>query len=206
MQAGYAGQWEVVGLYLEPPLKVLALATGGGHEPSLSSEKPPIQASQQGQADGCVPTQQMLALCVVLDHLEQKIVARSSYKDRVRGWLGFLRQIDVEVSNERSVHLLLSFGPVAKAPEVKQWFRKHRRFHAYPSAPGLKWLAQVEHWLGNEFPVGPALGSLAGMHELTQAAVSCLGESLLSPQRFVWCVERTARNRRPAEARNGSLL
>lgn len=185
--------WDVVGLYLVPPIEALAM---------YSAENDHAEASNRSRSDsdhGAAPGRPVrlddyrdrtLALCAVLNYLGGKISAQSGCHNHVEDWLRFLRRIDAEVPPGLAVHLIVSNGPTRKVPEVKIWLRRHPRFWVHFPTSGSTWLSEVERFFREQNRITTPPGSLDGLSELGHGICHFLADHNLRPQHYIWRAER----------------
>lgn len=140
---------DIVGLYLDPPVKAMVLCV---------DEKSQIQALDRTQpvlplAPG-VPERRThdymrhgtTALFAALDIATGKVIGRLHRRHRSSEFLKFLRTIDQNVPAELDVHLIMNNYGTHKTPAAKRWFVRHPRFHVHFTPTSASWLNQIERW------------------------------------------------------------
>ena len=181
--------WDVIGLYLDPPEKALVLCC---------DEKSQCQALERTQPGlplgvGHIRTRThdyerhgTITLFAALNYLEGKIISRTAQKHTHVEWLRFLKQIDRETPRELSVHLILDNYCTHKEATVKEWLRKHPRFHMHFTPTGSSWLNLVERFFADITADVVRDGSFTSVQELVGQIEAYLAERNLAPKPYKW--------------------
>ena len=142
---------DIVGLYLDPPLKAMVLCV---------DEKSQIQALDRTQpvlplAPG-IPERRThdymrhgtTTLFAALDIATGKVIGETHRRHRSKEFLQFLRTIEANVPRALDVHLVMDNYGTHKTPAVRAWLVRHPRFHAHFTPTSASWLNQIERWFG----------------------------------------------------------
>lgn len=134
---------DIVGLYLDPPLKAMVLCV---------DEKSQIQALDRTQpilplAPG-IPERRThdymrhgtTTLFAALDIATGEVIGELHRRHRSNEFLQFLRTIDANVPSELDVHLIMDNYGTHKTPTIKAWFARHPRFHVHFTPTSASWL------------------------------------------------------------------
>jgi transposase len=140
---------DIVGLYLDPPVKAMVLCV---------DEKSQIQALDRTQpilpmAPG-IPERRThdymrhgtTSLFAALDIATGRVIGQLHRRHRSKEFLQFLRTIDESVPQSLEVHLVMDNYGTHKTPAVRGWFARHPRFHVHFTPTSASWLNQVERW------------------------------------------------------------
>ncbi|NUX58480.1 IS630 family transposase [Paraburkholderia youngii] len=140
---------DIVGLYLDPPLKAMVLCV---------DEKSQIQAQDRTQpilplASG-IPEHRThdymrhgtTTLFAALDIATGEVIGELHRRHRSSEFLQFLRTIDTSVPAGMDVHLVMDNYGTHKTASIKNWFARHPRFHVHFTPTSASWLNQVERW------------------------------------------------------------
>jgi transposase len=140
---------DIVGLYLDPPVKAMVLCV---------DEKSQIQALDRTQpilpmAPG-IPERRThdymrhgtTSLFAALDIATGRVIGQLHRRHRSKEFLQFLRTIDQSVPQSLAVHLVMDNYGTHKTPAVRGWFARHPRFHVHFTPTSASWLNQVERW------------------------------------------------------------
>ena len=133
---------DIVGLYLDPPLKAMVLCV---------DEKSQIQALDRTQpilplAPG-IPERRThdyarhgtTTLFAALDIATGEVIGELHRRHRSTEFLQFLRTIEANVPNEMDVHLVMDNYGTHKTPSIKSWFARHPRFHVHFTPTSASW-------------------------------------------------------------------
>ena len=180
---------DIVGLYLNPPLKAMVLCV---------DEKSQIQALDRTQpilplAPG-VPTRRThdysrhgtTSLFAALDIATGKVIDRLFRRHRAKEFLKFLRTVDGRVPGDFDIHLVMDNYGTHKTPDVRAWFARHPRFHVHFTPTSASWLNQVERW----FALLTQKQIKRGSHRSTRALETAIREFVDAnnddPKPFCW--------------------
>jgi transposase len=180
---------DIVGLYLNPPLKALVLCV---------DEKSQIQALDRTQPllplSFGVPARRThdyerhgtTTLFAALDIATGKVIGELHRRHRAKEFLQFLRTIEANVPPELDVHLVLDNYGTHKTPTIKSWFARHPRFHTHFTPTSASWLNQVERWFALLTQRQIKRGSHRSTLALEDAIRRYLDAHNASPKPFVW--------------------
>ena len=140
---------DVVGLYLNPPDAAVVLCV---------DEKTQVQA-----LDRTAPVLPMLPgtparrtytyvrngtsdLYAALDVASGKVITQMTDQHRAVEFRSFLNLINRNVPDDLAVHVICDNASTHKAPEIKRWLKRNRRFTMHYTPTYSSWLNQVERW------------------------------------------------------------
>ena len=180
---------DIVGLYLDPPVKAMVLCV---------DEKSQIQALDRTQpvlplAPG-VPERRThdylrhgtTTLFAALDIATGEVIGRLHRRHRSQEFLKFLKTIDQRVPADLDVHLVMDNYGTHKTQAVKNWFVRHPRFHVHFTPTSASWLNQVERWFATLTQKQIRRGTHRSTHQLEQAIRDYLATNNADPKPFVW--------------------
>ena len=61
----------------------------------------------------------------------------------------FLNLIDRSVPDGLDIHVICDNASTHKAPEIRRWLKRHRRFHLHYTPTYSSWINQVERWFAD---------------------------------------------------------
>jgi len=135
--------WDIVGLYLNPPDKVAALCV---------DEKVPIKTSEpnglgyvEGVTHNHVPVG-TTTLPAALNLVAGTMIAPCPRCQRHEEYLRFLQQLEANIPNELTVHLIVEKYATHKHPQIQCWLAAHRSYHLHFMSSYSLWLNQIEMW------------------------------------------------------------
>ncbi len=98
-----------------------------------------------------------------------EVLARCEKRHRHQEYLRFLRLIDKTAPKQLQVHLILDNYATHKHHKVKEWFKKHPRFHLHYITTSSSWLNRVERFFGKMTTERIRRGTFKSVFELTEA-------------------------------------
>lgn len=180
---------DIVGLYLDPPLKAMVLCV---------DEKSQIQALDRTQpilplAPG-IPERRThdymrhgtTTLFAALDIATGEVIGELHRRHRSSEFLKFLRTIQANVPAELDVHLVMDNYGTHKTSSIKAWFTRHPRFHVHFTPTSASWLNQVERWFATLTEKYIRRGTHRSTRQLEQAIKQYLTIHNADPKPFVW--------------------
>ncbi len=169
----------IVGLYLNPPDKLLAFALE--RLPArLIRKKPALPALLNENLP--VSTASVLE---ALQDLESRVVGDSRWRPRQQAFLGFLRRLEREVPAEAPIHLVVDREGTHAQDCAQAWFKHRPRLHLHPAPAGSTWLDWVAWWLRELTRKQADREGLPGTAAVEQAVRSYLADNPPQPQPFV---------------------
>lgn len=129
---------DIVGLYLSPPEHALVLCCDEKSQiQALDRTQPglPLKKGRAATMTHGYKRQGTTTLFAALNTLDGSIISRCEQRHRHEEWLKFLRQIDRETPQDKSVHLICDNYATHKHPQVKGMAREtsalHGAFHSH---------------------------------------------------------------------------
>ena len=181
--------WDVIGLYLNPPVQALILCC---------DEKSQCQALERTQpglplGQGHIQTKThdyyrhgTITLFAALNYLNGKVLAQSAPRHRHQEWLKFLMKIEETAPKGVEIHLILDNYATHKHPKVKAWLAKRPRFHLHFTPTSASWMNLVERFFRDLSQEVVLPGSFQSVEELSEAIRKFLEERNLQPTRYEW--------------------
>jgi transposase len=207
---------DVVGLYLNPPEKVLVLCVDEKSQiQALDRTQPglPMKKGRCGTMTHDYKRNGTTTLFAAMSVLDGKVVGQCQPRHRHQEFLKFLRLLDREFPGKRELHLIMDNYGTHKTPEVQAWLKKHRRFVPHFIPTSSSWLNLVERWFGALTQKALRRGIFLSVSDLQEAIQSFLAAWNANPKPFVWTakleeiLEKLARARTKLESiQSGSTL
>ncbi|MDQ6639517.1 MAG: IS630 family transposase [Pseudomonadota bacterium] len=180
---------DIVGLYLDPPLKAMVLCV---------DEKSQIQALDRTQpllplAPG-IPERRThdyarhgtTTLFAALDIATGEVIGELHRRHRSSEFLQFLRTIEANVPPQMNIHLVMDNYGTHKTPTIRAWFARNPRFHVHFTPTSASWLNQVERWFATLTQNYIRRGTHRSTRQLEQAIRTYLDIHNSDPMPFVW--------------------
>lgn len=177
------------GLYLNPPAKAWVLCGDEKSQIQARDRTPPGLPMNKGRCGtfthdykrhGTTP------LFAALHVLEGTVMGECMARHRHQEFLKFLRKIDRETASGLDLHLIIDHYATPTHPRVKNWLRKHRRFHLHPTPTRSSWLNRIARWFRERSQKRLRRGLLHSVEERIQALQGYLEQNNKEPKPFVW--------------------
>lgn len=180
---------DVVGLYLNPPDKVLILCVDEKSQiQALDRTQPglPIKKGRCGTMTHDYKRNGTTTLFAALSMLDGKVIGDCMPRHRHQEFIRFLKKIDIETPPELNLHLIVDNYGTHKHPRVESWIRRHPRFHLHFIPTSSSWLNMVERWFREITDKRIRRGTFRSVPELIAAIKEYLDNHNQNPRVFVW--------------------
>ncbi len=155
----------MVGLYLNPPDKLLALVLDRQPAPGAGMKSAGLRRLKEA-----------------LTELESRVVGDSRSRPQRQAFFTFLRQIERMVPSG-PIHLVVDREGTHTQDYAQRWL-KRRRFRLHPTPEGDTWLEGVSRWLGAVS--GKRAPRERSFEAVEQAIQAYLAANPVQPQPFAW--------------------
>jgi transposase len=180
---------DIVGLYLNPPVKALVLSADEKTQIQALDRTSPILALRPG-----IPERQThdytrhgtVTLFAALNMLDGKVIGECHRRHRGKEFIAFLKTIDRETPSGLELHLILDNYAIHKSPPVKRWLKRHKRFHLHFTPTSGSWLNLIERWFGELTSKRIRRGTFKSLKALLAAIKEYLDHYNEEPRRFIW--------------------
>lgn len=180
---------DIVGLYIDPPVKALVLCVDEKSQIQALNRTQPILPLAPGIAERRTHDYMRhgtTTLFAALDIATGKVIGQLHRRHRSHEFLKFLRTIDASVPPALDVHLVLDNYGTHKTPSVRAWFARHPRFHVHFTPTSASWLNQVERWFATLTEKQIRRGTHRSTRELEEAIRYYLRVYNTDPKPFTW--------------------
>jgi transposase len=180
---------DIVGLYLDPPLKAMVLCVDEKSQIQALNRSEPILPLAPGLPQR--RTHDYLrhgttTLFAALDVASGKVIGELHRRHRAKEFLKFLGTIERNVPPALQVHLIMDNYGTHKTASVRAWFARHRRFHPHFTPTSASWINQVERWFALLTEKQIKRGSHRSTLALEQAIREYLAMHNENPKPFLW--------------------
>src|SRR5574340_948805 len=206
---------DIVGLYMSPPEHALVLCCDEKSQVQALDRTQPGLPLKKGRAATMTHDYKRhgtTTLFAALNVLDGKVIAQCQPHHRHSEWLTFLRQIDRETPKDKTLHLICDNYATHKHPNVRQWLKKHPRFHVHFTPTSASWLNMVERFFRDLTSERLRRGVFTGVAQLISAIEAYIEQHNENPKPFVWTakandiLQKVIRaNRRLSTKQNGAL-
>ena len=201
---------DIVGLYLDPPDKVLVLSVDEKSQiQALDRTQPGLPLKEEGSRRHDDPR---------LQATRDDDPVRGARRRHRQGhrrmheppspseFLRFLRAIDRNTLKSLDLHLVVDNYATHKHPKVKAWLKRHPRFHLHFTPTSASWINLVERFFGLITDDAIRRGVFHSVAELNAAIEAYLEQHNAEPKPFVWTataadiLQKVARGRQALES------
>src|SRR5450759_582792 len=180
---------DIVGLYLSPPEHALVLCCDEKSQVQALDRTQPGLPMKPGRAATMTHDYKRhgtTTLFAAMNTLDGTVISRCEQRHRHVEWLDFLRQINRETPQDKTLHLVCDNYATHKHPKVKQWLAKHPRFHMHFTPTSASWLNMVERFFRDITTKRLRNGVFRSVPELTAAIKDYIAVHNQDPKPFVW--------------------
>ena len=185
---------DVVGLYLNPPDKVLVLAWDRVPRRLARKQSQDLAFTAEGKPTG------LTRWWRALEEVERTVIGDSRKRAREQGFLSFLRRLERRFPGPWPLHLIVDREGTHTQAYARAWLERRRRFRLRPTPIGGSWFNWVGAWLGELSREGARGRSLMSLGALEEAIRLYLAGNPAQPQPFVWAGMPSNKNPRQPRA------
>lgn len=180
---------DIIGLYLNPPDDALVLSVDEKSQIQALDHTQPLLPLRPGQVERHTHDyvrHGTTCLFAALEIASGKVIAKCQPKHRHQEFLKFLKLIDKQTPNELDLHLIVDNYGTHKHQKVKNWLKRHLRFHLHFTPTGSSWLNQIEIWFGILTSRRIRRGTFKSVKELIEAIEQYIEANNKNPKPFIW--------------------
>lgn len=180
---------DIVGLYLDPPLKAMVLCVDEKSQIQALDRTQPMLPLASGIAERRTHDYMRhgtTTLFAALDIATGEVIGELHRRHRSSEFVQFLRTIDASVPPDLDVHLVTDNYGTHKTPSIKNWFARHSRFHVHFTPTSASWLNQVERWFATLTEKYLRRGTHRSTRQLEDAIRHYLEVHNANPRPFAW--------------------
>jgi len=199
---------DVVGVYLTPPQNAVVLCVDEKSQiQALDRTQPglPMKPGRCGTFTHDYERHGTTTLFAALQMVEGRIIGECYPRHRHQEFLKFLRRLDREFPEDKTLHLILDNYGTHGHEKVRRWLAKHPRFVLHFIPTSSSWLNLIERWFGELSEKTVRRGVFRSVADLQQAIGEFMTAWNANPKPFVWTasieaiLEKIAKCRRRLE-------
>jgi len=140
---------DIVGLYMSPPEHALVLCCDEKSQVQALDRTQPGLPLKKGRAQTMTHDYKRhgtTTLFAALNVLDGQVIGQCQQRHTHAEWLKFLRKIDRQTPQDKTLHLIADNYATHKHPAVQQWLAKHPRFNMHFTPTSASWLNMVERF------------------------------------------------------------
>ena len=180
---------DIVGLYLNPPEHALVLSCDEKSQVQALDRTQPGLPLKKGRAATMTHDYKRhgtTTLFAALNVLDGTVIGQCQQRHRHTEWLKFLRQIDRETPKDKALHLICDNYATHKHPKVRQWLKKHPRFHLHFTPTSASWLNMVERFFRDLTTEQLRRGVFTSVPGLIHTIENYIALHNEKPKPFIW--------------------
>jgi len=180
---------DVVGLYMNPPNKALVLCVDEKSQiQALDRTQPglPMKKGRCGTMTHDYKRNGTTCLFAALNVLDGTVIGSCYPRHRHEEFLKFLRKLNRDTPKDIALHLIIDNYGTHSHDNVKQWLRKHPRFHLHFTPTSSSWLNLIERWFAELTRKRIRRGVFHSVPELINAITEFIEINNQNPKPFVW--------------------
>jgi transposase len=180
---------DVVGVYLTPPQNAVVLCVDEKSQiQALDRTQPglPMKPGRCGTFTHDYKRNGTTTLFAALQMAEGRVIGQCYPRHRHQEFLKFLRRLDGEFPEHKTLHLILDNYGTHGHERVRRWLAKHPRFVLHFIPTSSSWLNLVERWFGELSEKAVRRGAFRSVTELQQAIEEFTTAWNANPKPFVW--------------------
>jgi transposase len=180
---------DIVGLYLNPPVKAMGLCVDEKTQIQALDRTQPILPLTPGLPERRTHDYTRHGtpnLFAALDIAMGEVIGALHRRHRGSEFLSFLRTIEANVPEDLDIHLVMDNYSTHKTQAVKNWLARHPRFHPHFTPTSASWINQVERWFAKITEKQIRRGTHRSTCQLEQAIRDYLAHYNEDAQPFIW--------------------
>jgi len=180
---------DIVGLYMSPPEHALVLCCDEKSQvQALDRTQPglPLKPGRAATLTHDYKRNGTTTLFAAMNTLDGTVISRCEQRHRHVEWLDFLRQINRETPQDKSLHLICDNYATHKQPKVNEWLAKHPRFQVHFTPTSASWLNMVERFFRDLTTERLRHGVFRSVPELIAAIKEYIAVPNKNPKPFIW--------------------
>lgn len=185
---------DIVGLYMSPPEHALVLCCDEKSQVQALDRTQPGLPMKKGRAQTMTHDYKRngtTTLFAALNVLDGKVIGQCQQKHTHVEWLKFLRKIDRETPQDKTLHLIADNYATHKHPVVQEWLAKHPRFVMHFTPTSASWLNMVERFFRDITVNRLRRGVFTSVQELVTAIDQYVAHHNTKPKPFIWTKSAT---------------
>ena len=180
---------DVVGLYLNPPEHALVLCADEKSQiQALDRTQPslPMYPGRCGTMTHDYKRNGTTTLFAAIELAEGRLIGMCMPRHRHQEWIKFLKLIDRQTPARLDLHLIIDNYATHKHEKVKNWLKRHPRFHVHFTPTSSSWLNLIERWFRDLTDKRIRRGVFKSVRQLIQAITDYIDAHNQNPETFRW--------------------
>lgn len=180
---------DIVGLYMSPPEHALVLCCDEKSQVQALDRTQPGLPLKRGRAATMTHDYKRngtTTLFAALNILDGQVIGQCQQRHTHVEWLKFLKMIDRETPEDKTLHLIADNYATHKHPTVQKWLARHPRFTMHFTPTSASWLNMVERFFRDITTERLRRGVFTSVPELVTAINEYIAHHNTNPKPFIW--------------------
>ena len=180
---------DIVGLYMSPPEHALVLCCDEKSQVQALDRTQPGLPLKKGRAATLTHDYKRngtTTLFAALSVLDGQVIGQCQQRHTHAEWLKFLKKIDRETPQDKTLHLIADNYATHKHPTVQAWLDKHPRIVMHFTPTSASWLNMVERFFRDITTERLRRGVFTSVPELVAAIDEYIAHHNTEPKPFIW--------------------
>ena len=180
---------DVVGLYLSPPENAVVLCVDEKSSIQALDRTQPGLPMKKGRANTMTHDYKRHGTSTLFAALNVKtgeVIGECKKRHRHQEFLSFLRTVEKQTPEDKSLHLIVDNYATHKHEKVKNWLKRNKRVHLHFIPTSSSWLNLVERFFGIITEKQIRRGVFSSVADLEQKIETFLNSYNDNPKPFVW--------------------
>ncbi len=180
---------DVVGLYVNPPDNALVLCVDEKSQIQAldrTQKSLPLYPGRLGTMTHDYKRNGTTTLFAALDVADGIVIEECMPRHRHQEWIKFLKRIDESTDPDLDLHLIADNYATHKHAKVKNWLKRHPRFHMHFTPTSASWLNLVERWFRELTQKRLKRGVFKSVAELIKAILEFVEEHNNRTEGYRW--------------------
>ena len=181
--------YDIVGLYMNPPDKAIVYCVDEKSQIQALERTQPLLPLRPGMPERQTHDYMRhgtTTLFAALSMLDGTVIGDCMPRHRHQEFIRFLQLIDTKTPSDLDVHLIVDNYGTHKHQRVKNWMKRHPRFHLHFIPTSSSWLNMVECWFSEITTKRIRRGSFKNVKDLIMAINQYIESHNQNPKVFVW--------------------
>lgn len=180
---------DIVGLYLSPPEHAIVLSCDEKSQIQALDRTQPGLPLKKGRAQTFTHDYKRngtTSLFAALNAADGTVISTCMKRHRHQEWIKFLRLIENSTPEDKQLHIICDNYATHKHEKVRNWLKRHPRFHIHFTPTSASWLNMVERFFRDLTVNSVRRGVFKNVDELTRAIEEYIKVHNRDPKPFIW--------------------
>lgn len=180
---------DVVGLYLNPPENAVVFCVDEKSSIQALNRTQPGLPIKKGRGETMTHDYKRhgtSTLFAALEVLTGKVIGACKKRHRHQEFLGFLKNVNEQVSEEKTLHIIVDNYSTHKHKKVQNWLKRNKRVTLHFIPTSSSWLNLVERFFGVITEKQIRRGVFCSVKDLEETIMAFIDAHNEYPKPFVW--------------------